>query len=304
MQLTAVAVLLTFSSGAYAKDGVDRVPRDFQTIQQAIDLGDNLIIEVGPGDWAGAVVSRPVALFGNDSVIRRGAKVSRTHVGFELTSAASGSRIDGFEFACGDSLDMGVNARADGLPAASQVTVTDNRFVQCVQGVTVSGEEADFCDTDDVNGGQYWVIEGNTFDGFATRSSAGATGGGIGVMLYNVVAVSVLSNRFVGAVKDQSRFTTTGVGLAGCIDCTVGGNAFEVEGGEHYWSAVTNVGSAMPGAVASVGLLVVDNDARDDSKPQGVNYRSFDSYGSEFDGNSGVVYIDHQYCGDERLELF
>ena len=52
-------------------------------------------------------------------------------------------------------------------------------------------------------------------------------------------------------------------------------------------------------------MFVADNDASRDSAPHlDESFRSFDSYDVELNGNSGVAFIDHTSCGDDRLETF
>jgi hypothetical protein len=181
--------------------------------------------------------------------------------------------------------------------------VSENTFVGCVQGVTNQGSEVAECESA-VDGGAYWVIENNTFDGFSTRSDGGKHGGGIGIALFNVQAADVVNNHFVGSVADTPVFSTTGVSVSGCMDCTVAANDFAVRGGTHYWTSVANHGFYQAGGAASYGLILADNDASKDSAPHfGVNFRSYDSFDTELSNNIGTAYVDHAHCGDGHIEV-
>lgn len=293
---------------AFAAGNVDRVPLDYPTIQDAVKRGTAPVIEVAPGRWAGATVTRPVSIRGlPGAVIASGPRYAGLNIGFALASASSGAQIAGFRFACeGPLLDVGVysSARRFGT-AAREVTVRDNTFHGCVQGVTVAGSPTDECLPDRLDGGQLWTVEGNTFDGFATRADSGADGGGIGVFAFNSREIDVFDNHFVGAVADKQGFTTGGVVVAGCWDCTIASNEFRVDGAKAYWAAISNLGFYQTGAASSRDLLIADNDAHADAAPNlDVNFRSYDSYRTTFDGNAGVVFVDHTTCGDDALETF
>lgn len=297
--------LLTLTT-ALAAD-VDRVPEDFPTIQSAVDRGQAPTIEVGPGSWAGALVDRPVTILGSmGATIDRGVKVRPgVRAAFGLTGDADRTEITGFDIECASKkLDLGVYASVDRLRgAADAVVVSNNRFHECVQGVTNAGSPVDDCSSP-VNGGSYWVVAGNTFDGFASTSDAGWSGGGIGVVLFNATGADVLSNNFTGRVDDRSDFSTTGISLAGCVDCTVADNGFAVTGGKHSWTSVANLGFAQKGGAPSSGLILSDNDATADSAPMlGVNFRSFDSSDVEIRDNQGTAFVDHAVCGDGRVEV-
>jgi nitrous oxidase accessory protein NosD len=184
---------------------------------------------------------------------------------------------------------------------ASQLAVRDNAFLGCAQGVTNAGPAAVSC-TDEPTGGAYWVVEGNTFHGLDTHSDRGTEGGGVGVLLYNARGADVHGNTFSGSVADRSDFATAGISLAGCVDCTVSDNRFTVEGGAHFYTAVSNAGARVPGAVASRNLLLVDNDAGGETHPWlDVAYRSRASVSTLLDHNTGVAYVDHEICGDGEL---
>ncbi len=285
---------------------VDRVPEDFATIQQAVDEGSAPMISVGPGTWQGATVTRPVRVFGSGAVIVEGVRSAGERVAFALPRQATDSTIEGFVIDCASSgkLDLGVLGsarRLDGV--ADHVTVRDNTFLGCVQGVTNAGPAEGTCESS-VAGGAYWVVEGNQFHGIATRSDRGVSGGGVGVLIYNAEGADVRGNSFDGTVDDRRDFATSGISLAGCIDCSVSDNNFAMNGAEHWFTAVHNGGAQIGGAVASRNLQLVDNDAGRHPYPWlDVAYASRASVATELVANSGVAYVDHELCGDGDLRI-
>ena len=297
-------MLVALLAGTALAAPVDRVPEDFPTIQQAIDQGSADTIRVGPGRWEGAVVSRPVHVVGEGAIIDEGVRVKGARAAFALPASGSGSTIQGMVIDCASpKLDLGVYSSAHKTGSvADHVVVTDNHFLSCVQAVTNAGSRQASCSADTVDGGAYWAIHDNVVDGLATRTDRGGAGGGVGILLYNTTGADVYANLFTGQVEDDARFATSGVALAGCVDCTVSGNQFEMKGGRYWYSAVSNAGASLDGAVASRNLLLVDNDAFDDSAPWlGVSFVSRGSVATELGDNLGVAYVDHERCGDGEL---
>lgn len=302
LALTVGSILL--APTAFAGDGVDRVPQDFPTLAAALKEGTAPVIELGPGRHQGAVVSRPVRIVGQEgAVIDRGVRYGDLLTALPLTAGAKGSEIRDLTFECAPgSLDAGVYASARRKGAPSNITVSGNTFRGCIQAVTNAGHDVETCEASKLTGGAYWVVTGNTFDGFATRASNGAVGGGIGVMLHNVRGADVIENLFTGQVDDTPAFTTSGVFMSGCWDCTVALNEFEVTGGTHYWSAISNFGYYQFGGAPSRNVVLADNNATHDSAPhRKVSFRSYDSYAVDLANNSGETWVDHGLCGDGRL---
>jgi hypothetical protein len=303
--LLSMRIAIEVASAASAD--VVHVPEDFSTIQAAIDGSTAGRIVVGPGQYAGAFVHRPVRLESQGASVISGPSYEGIGVGFALSGAADGTEVVGFTFDCSrPGIDLGVYASARRFGSApDRVTVHGNRFRMCVQGVTNAGHPTLDCAPPAVDGGQDWRIESNAFEGFRSVAHSGRPLGGIGVFLFNASFVDVVDNRFFGVVQDTPAFTTSGVFVAGCWDCVVTGNGFQVSGGTAWWSAVSNMGFAQAGAAASQRLIVGDNDARFDSAPNfGINYRSYDSFDTDFSGSRGVSYVDHTVCGDGGLETF
>lgn len=138
------------------------VPEDFATIQDAIDsssvvAGD--IILVGPGNYAGALVTKAVEIKGEDgAVINDGpAHSSGLIQGFRLLAGSDGATISHLRFEVDLSIMNG--------GAVDDVTVEHCTFISPVQGV--SNWEGDG-----------WNISHNVINGLRT-----ADGGGIGILI-------------------------------------------------------------------------------------------------------------------------
>lgn len=283
---------------------IDRVPQDFATIQDAIDRGTSGEIVVGPGSWAGAVVRRKVSLRGLGARIETGPSARGIRAGFVLGGPASGSSVTGFTFDCQTgAVDLAVlgSARRTGAVADS-VRIAENTFLGCVQGVTNAGPPTSGCTSmEPVRGGAYWTVADNHFLGFGTQTSSGATGGGLGVVVYNAVGAEILDNVFEGSIDDRPRIATAGVALAGCQACTVAFNDFRVTGSRYWWSPLLNKGAAQDGAAPSRDLLIVGNDALDSDVL--VHVLSFASDRVVLEDNAASAWVDHTACGDGELYL-
>lgn len=145
-----------------------RVPGDFATIQAAIDsdavaAGD--VILVGPGSYAGALVTKRVAIQGEGrAVINTGPlHPSGKTQGFRLLAGSDGARISRLTFR----VDLAVINGA----AANDVTVAHNRFYNAYQAVSNWG-------------GSGWDISHNAIVDLQTDC-----GGGIGVLIGDWMAV-------------------------------------------------------------------------------------------------------------------
>ncbi|MCB9688787.1 MAG: hypothetical protein H6738_23740 [Alphaproteobacteria bacterium] len=283
---------------------VDRVPQDFPTLQDAVDQGHAPTIVLGPGHWAGAVLTRPVALIGEGAVIDVGVPVpGGATAALVLPAEATGSSIEGLSVDCrGEALDLGVYASAARLgSAADDVTVAHDLFRGCVQAVTNVGSARSSCDATDVDGGAWWTVHDNVVDGIVGRFDQGARGGGVGFFVFNATGAHLYANTFLGEASAPAPNAASGIALAGCQDCAVENNRFLVRSAR--WAAITNAGASLPGAVATRRLLLADNDAGGDSAPWlGVSFVSLDSVATDLAGNVGTTWIDHAACGDGELD--
>lgn len=163
--------LAGFASPLYAGDW--RVPRDFATIQAAIDspavaAGDRVL--VGPGTFAGAVVNKPVHIQGvGNAVIGTGPLHPAGLVqGFRLMSGAAGTTISHLRFTVDLAVITATNHRVH------DVTITQNTIHDPVQGISNWL-------------GSGWEITQNRIVDLRSRC-----GGGIGILIgeYNAGVVS------------------------------------------------------------------------------------------------------------------
>jgi hypothetical protein len=182
--IAAVACCLLAPAPAQARTRVRHVPGTYRTIQAAIDAsnaGD--VVDVAPGSYCGATVTTSVTLLGHGQATIVGCPESPTiadvlRAGFYLagadgTSAASGTRIDGFTFdglgIAEDDLDplaLGIFARfADG------VRVENNVFEGTVQAITNTA-------------GDGWVIAHNRIEALTLFDCEGTLcAGGDGIVI-------------------------------------------------------------------------------------------------------------------------
>jgi hypothetical protein len=150
------------------------VPGDFATIQEAIEsdaVEDGDTIRVGPGNFAGAEVTKSVTIKGEgraviDSGPMHPAGLSQ---GFRLLAGSDGATISHLTF---DGVDLAIMNGA----GADNVTVTQCRFNNAIQAVSNWR-------------GSGWEISHNTITDLRTRS-----GGGIGILVADYSGGVVLDN--------------------------------------------------------------------------------------------------------------
>jgi hypothetical protein len=178
------AALLAGAAPRAAEASLLRVPDGFATIQAAVDAataGD--VIDVAPGSHCGAIVDKRLTLVGHGRATIVGCPDGPTsstgvRAGFRLpgadgTSAASGTRIDGFVFdgrgISGDNLaPLGEAVIAT---FADDVRVERNLILGTVQAITDTA-------------GDGWVIAHNRIEGLTVFDCAGALcGGGDGIVI-------------------------------------------------------------------------------------------------------------------------
>lgn len=117
MSILFLASITVIAIPVSAKRGVIKVPRDYATIQEAINAAqDGDLILVGPGEYAGAVVNKTVEIRGEEgeTVINDGPYVFPPHTGGPKggflfitwvdsepgVGTGNGSSISGFTFEC------------------------------------------------------------------------------------------------------------------------------------------------------------------------------------------------------------
>lgn len=171
--LVAISVASLMVFAAIDEDTVWHVPRDFATIQDAIDsplvqAGDKIL--VGPGSYAGAIVNKAVEIKGEGGAVIDSGPLPWPGVypfmaGFLFPSSGQGSgatishlRFEGVEFPVFSS-------------GANDVTVEHCTIVEPIQGIS------NWC-------GSRWQISHNEIIDLQT-----ACGGGIGILIGDYLAV-------------------------------------------------------------------------------------------------------------------
>ncbi len=204
--LFAVVLVISFSLIAAAPVAANGTVTNidtqetFVTIQAAIDDVDTLdghTIEVGAGDWDGALVTKSVEIRGED-----GAKIvggptysGSLKFGFRLVSGSDGATISHFTF---DNVCLPVYSNH----GVDDVTIEHNRIYVTMQGITNWD-------------GDGWVIRQNVIEGIYAL-----WGGGIGIAFGSrgddVSGNLVTHNKIVAEIPDDRAFSVGGILL--CTD--------------------------------------------------------------------------------------
>ena len=202
-----VVALLAMPSAATAKKGpgnVWHVPDDFATIQEAVDSGDVAdgdTIRVGPGNHAGALVTKSVVIKGTGgAVINDGPSHPHPSIenqGFRLLAGSDGTVIGHLGF---DGVDLAIYNGA----AVDDVTVDHCTFVNSVQAISNWS-------------GSGWEISHNEITDLRT-----ICGGGIGILVAdrsggvvedNVVSHNKISGTLYVAPGDCGGYAGSGIVL-------------------------------------------------------------------------------------------
>jgi hypothetical protein len=266
--LVAVFVLgLAFGGFATAHAGnLHRVPRDYATIQEAVDAADpGDTIRVAPGEYAGATITKRLELRGSNAGTRIVSGVwfqggAALDTSFFIEPEAAGTVISHFVLVNGDFPHVfGVFARA-----TDNVTLSHLTILNSWQGITN-------------NGGNYWTIIHNKILGFPPDSDS-ATG------IYMPADRSYLEGNFVALntidFSDGSGVSSDGILVASYEDTWVGmstGNTFvhnRVKSNEDGFTVASYgisllfidfTGGSSP--LTLVDNIVSFNDCRDNSIP-------------------------------------
>jgi nitrous oxidase accessory protein NosD len=308
--------LTSAASAAHAR--VRRVPERYPTIQAAIDAasaGD--VVDVAPGSYCGATVTTAVTLAGHGRATIVGCADGPTvsgelRAGFNLpgadgTSAATGTRIEGFTFdgrgIAADNLDplaLGVFARF-----ASDVRVESNVFLGTVQAITNTA-------------GDGWYIAHNRIEGLTLFDCTGALcAGGDGIVIQlapEAIAAAggpgapvnrpehnvVVGNRVSGAIPDGfDAFSMAGIFVFAADDTAVERNEVSIPdnptadaGGDGV--LISNVCCGQPAiSPGARRTLVLFNNGRDSQFGVVVEGSGGDNTGGlVLFGNSGPVLVE------------
>ena len=175
------AALVCSARGASAK--VLRVPKQFPTIQAAVDAASNGdTIRVAPGAYCGATITKRVTLEGqgrphivgcvDGPAVFAGGRVGFFLPGTARLNPANGTEISGFYFdgegvssANLAPLSFGIFARF-----AQDIVVSDNHFEGTAQAITSTA-------------GDRWRIEHNRIHGLTVLDCTGPCTGGDGIVI-------------------------------------------------------------------------------------------------------------------------
>jgi hypothetical protein len=300
-------ILLAMAKAASAQATL-RVPQDFPTIQLAVNSansGDT--VQVGPGRWCGARITKPLNLVGEGATIMGcpagtpGPVGNVYRTGFFLNIAASGSSISHFVFDGKGISDTNLSPLALGINSqmfTNNVVVDSNTFLGGLGGIQWAG-------------GNGWVVTHNVFSGYTILSSGA---GGFGIL-----SEDFQSGPFSANVYLHNQFTTTVppgsysfASIINEVDVPVAGIVIAGQSGTiiaHNKISITPnaSGDAGAGIIATdatidgqssttTNLVIVDNDGRGSqycliiTKDQ--NGGTGNSVGATLWGNFGVNLID------------
>lgn len=207
-----------------------RVPRDFPTIQAAVDAaGDGDQILVARGRFCGAIVARRLELVGREGATIIGCAtpaVGDFRVGFFLPDArASGSRIHGFHFDGRGVSNANLAPIGAGILARSAdgVSVVDNHFDGTFQAIT---------STD----GSGWSVLFNRIEHLTALTCDGACAGGDAIVFQQRLVLDrrprgnlAALNHVQGDIPDGlDEFSMTGVLVLGQEGARVAGNVLAI----------------------------------------------------------------------------
>jgi hypothetical protein len=176
MLVLVLLALLVVPSTALAEEpnSVWYVPGNFATIQDAIndsDVLDGDTIRVGPGNFAGALVTKSVTIKGEDLTVIDDGPVHGSGLiqGFRLLAGSDDATLSHLTF---DEVDLAIMNGA----AVNDVTVTHCLFNNAIQAVSNWR-------------GSGWEISHNTITDLRTRN-----GGGIGILIADYTGGTVSDN--------------------------------------------------------------------------------------------------------------
>ena len=254
--LMLLALLVVPSTAMAGEPGnVWYVPGDFATIQEAVDspdvaAGDTIL--VGPGNHAGALVTKAVEIKGEGGAVINNGPVHPSGLvqGFRLLAESDGAVISHLRF----EVDLAIMNGA----AVNYVTVTHCTFANTIQGVSNWR-------------GSGWEISHNEISDLRTRC-----GGGIGILVadfsaveqgvkYNVVSHNKISGVLHVAPGDCGGYNGTGIVLY--ADFRWGGAGAEEISQNCIVQNKISLTSDTPNVVDVVAIELTDTRNDDDADP-------------------------------------
>lgn len=219
--LGILALVAVFGFGEMAEGATIKVPKDFPTIQDAVNnASPNDKIRVGHGEWCGATIDKPLDLFGEGGATIVGCVGSPNllgylRIGFFLpNAAASGTTIRHFVFDGEGVSDALPSGNFDPLSFAifsrdaSDIIIEQNSILGTVQAITNTG-------------GSGWTVGHNVIADLTVFTCGGVPpcGGGAGIVFQErdipgprATDNSAMFNEITGIVPDDlTLFSMAGI---------------------------------------------------------------------------------------------
>ena len=288
-----------------------RVPQDFPTIQAAVNNANvRDTIQVGPGRWCGASITKPLNLIGQGGATIMGCPPGNPgpvgnlrRRGFRIEPFASGTSIRNFVF---DGNGMSVDNPAplyigiviagpstNGLDGAHEVVIESNTFEGTAFGIYVEG-------------GSGHRIAHNVFDGFTILSDGE---GGAAILIFDNLlqdrGYSILYNQITSTVPAgdfsfASWINEADVPLAGIIvssqdGATISNNKVSITANKNGDAGVGILATDSITGFTTTNLTITNNDGRGSAYDliitNDLNGGTGNSVGAQIRGNFGVNLI-------------
>ncbi len=298
------AVSLDFVGVAVLTPATVRVPDDFPTIQLAVNNAHPAdTIQVGPGRWCGATITKPLNLIGQGGATIMGCLQgnpgpfgSLRRRGFRIGSAGAGTSIRNFVFD-GIGVSLGGNPLFYGietLPGADNLVIDSNTFQGTAYGIWF-------------NDGQNLQVTHNVFDGFTLLSDSE---GGVAIVMFGfngqMKGNSILYNQMTSTVPagDFSAFSIVneadvpiaGIVMTGQDGAVVSNNKVSITANSHGDGGAGIIATDNFTGFTTTNLTVTNNDGRGSAYDliitDDLNGGTGNSVGAQIRGNLGVNRID------------
>jgi hypothetical protein len=280
-----------------------RVPQDFPTIQAAVNNANPRdTIQVGPGRWCGARITKTLDLIGQAGATIMGCPPgdpgpvgSVRKRGFYIEAAAAGTSIRNFVFD-GNGASLGGNPLFYGIeafPGADNLVIESNTFQGTALGISLA------------DGNNYQVTH-NVFDGFTVVSDGE---GGVAILMFGDTgqfkSSSILYNQITSTVPagDFSFASWTNevdVPLAGIVvmgqDGTIiSNNKISITANAHGDGGAGIIATDNFTGFTTTNLTITNNDGRGSAYDliitKDLSGGTGNSVGAQIRGNFGVNLI-------------